>query len=227
MNYELIYFFFYLTNPLKFFLFYLNYADFCEMFRLVMNNLQENSIERAEKDEKWFKNLLLLWCSFYAFFFVYFVALTFSSMSSDFVMLFTAVSFVSGLVGDFSNILLQFSYLNLSIQICSLYRQLEDDLEDMELILSEQQVVTKLRTFVENHREVIELKRKLFSSFRSVISLNFVVNTLFIGQALLFSNSADWATFLGYFPFLMFDFWIYCFASQLIITKVNLLKQLK
>lgn len=149
-------------------------------------------------------------------------------MSSDIMVLFTTVSFfVSALAGDFSNILLQFSYLNLCIQICSLYRQLEDDLEDMELILSEQQVITKLRKFVENHREAIELKKKLFSSFRSVISLNFVVNTLFIGQALLFSNSADWATFLGYFPFLMFDFWIYCFASQLVITKVNLLKQLK
>lgn len=65
---------------------------------------------------------------------------------------------------------------------------------------------------------------KLYAStvncFQNIVTLNFVMNTWFIGQALLFSAFSNWFSLFLITPFMTFDAFIYCYAMQRVKSKV-------
>lgn len=128
---------------------------------------------------------------------------------------------LSGLVIDSFNYFLQFLFLNFCIQICFQFAQIEDDLQEFKYIYDERQVNEMLQEVVKTHLDILDMISTLMEEFGYIICLNFIMNIWFIGQCLMFSYNSDWYNLTLVTPFMLFDAWIYCYGSQLIISKVD------
>lgn len=218
---------YFVAVPLKFYLFYRNYAKICLLMKTSVSKLKEKSMERAKTDEREIEKVakvvgLMVICSEVLYFY-YLIQTT----PRNFVDIATEIiSFPSLTTIDFIVFILQFMYLNFCIQICSLFKQIEDDFNDMRFIRDKVRVPEMLGEIVEFHDEIQQIISDLLDCFKNVLSLNFVVNIWLAGQASIFSSDSNWVGFVITLPFLLFDAWIYCFSSQMITTKVRTLNRM-
>lgn len=218
---ELIHFLFYLIPPVKFYLSYRNY----DIISGLMKALNSEILREGLIDLWRFKKLFKFWIGFLAWYYLFVIVVQITELPADIIetvknLVLFSFFLLSVAAGDFTNILLQFCYLNLCIQVCSLLKLLESHIVAMTSILDEKQIHEKIKNFVTLHELVICTSLKIFEAFKLVISFNFIVDNLFIGQALMFSEDSDWESFLGFDPYLIFAFWIYWYGTQLMITKV-------
>lgn len=130
------------------------------------------------------------------------------------------LSLFSDFANDFVNIMLQFSFFTFCVQICSCLDQFEQEILELNFECDKNELKKKIRATVQNHLEILEIYSTLMFCFHSIVSLNFLMNTWFIGQALVFSHFSNWFYLFYITPFMVFDSWIYCFAAQRVKSKV-------
>ena len=189
--------------------------------RIITSRIKEPFVDEARNAEKFLKifagvtTLTLMIAPLF-----YFPRLT----SDPLEIVKIVIEMLSGFYGDFTNSMLQFIYLNFCIQICSLFDQLKNDLEEIKPTQSAKNIIKSAADIVETHQEILEIVTRVVKTFESILSLNFAVNIGFIGQTLILSTNSNWLIFLASTPYLLFEAWIFCFASQKIITKVSFLK---
>jgi hypothetical protein len=94
-------------------------------------------------------------------------------------------------------------------------------LEAIEQKTDDKEIRKIIGEVVEMHQDVVEVVRKTVKIFESILSFNFIINIIFIGQSMILSKEENWKVFLLTTPFLLFDAWVFCYASQKIITKVR------
>jgi hypothetical protein len=186
--------------------------------QLVTSKFKESTLIQARKAEKYgvilaivaTGNLMISWTLY---------SLKFTTDILEVVE--SVVNALSGFYIDFTNSLFQFVYFNFSLQICWLFQQLKEELEAIEPQKDDKEIQKTIGKVVETHQDVLEVVSTTVKMFKSVLSFNFVINIAFIGQSMILSKEENWKIFLLSTPFLLFDAWIFCYASQKIITKVT------
>jgi hypothetical protein len=210
-----------ITVPIKFFIFYWNYPKVCKLIRLIVSKLKATSMERAKQDEMGIENFAkVVWKVLLISFIPYVYYLTQTTPQNWIDITTQITSLPSGFALEFTNFMLQFIYFNLCIQVCSLLKQIEDELKETRLIRDKKRLTEMLGAIVELHQEVHEIIQELLDCFKYILSLNFLLNIWLVGQSLIFSSDSDWLVVFLTSPFLLFEAWIYCYSSQSIITRV-------
>jgi hypothetical protein len=211
-----------LAVPIKFIIFFIKYPKICKLMKTIVSKLRPTSMERAKNDEKGIKKVVKVVvrsCYISILPYIYYLYQTTPRNWIDISIQITY--FPSGLALNFPNFMLQFIYFNFCIQICSLLKQIEDDLKETRLIRDYKRLAEMLEDIVESHQEVHEIIVEMFDCFKYILSLNFVLNIWLIGQSLLFSSDSDWVMFLMTSPILLFEAWIFCYASLTVITRIR------
>ena len=212
-----------LTIIIKFSMFYRKFENICELMDTIEAKIKKTSKKRAEKDEKEievFAKIVLVITFVAAIFYCYnLIVNTPPSYSTVFLQI---LAYPSSFANEFTTFMLQLIYLNFCMQICSLFQQIEDDLNEMKFNYDEKLVTKMVGEVVDFHNEVHEIIDKLLNCFKNVLKVNFVFNILFVAQTTIFLVESKWLELLTSLPFLLFEAWIYCFASQKIITKVKI-----
>ena len=206
------------TTFIKFLLFYKNFGKVCGLIKDITSKIREpfvNGAREAIKFLKIFAGVTTL--SLMITPIIYFPRLT----SKPLEIMKIAIEIMSGFYCDFTNSMLQFIYMNFCIQICSLFEQLKIDLEAIKPTQNEKAIIKSVAGIVETHQEILEIVSKAVKIFESILSFNFVVNIGFIAQTLILSTNSNWLIFLMSTPYLLVEAWIFCFASQKVITKVS------
>jgi 7tm Odorant receptor len=190
--------------------------------KTIDSKLKPTSMERAKDDEKKFVKLINLVSRSVCICILPYIYYLYQITPRNWIDISIQITyFPSGLTLDLTNFILQFIYFNLCVQICSLLKQIEDDLKETRLIRDKKRLTEMLGDIVEFHQEIHEIIAELLDCFKYILSLNFVLNIWLIGQSLLFQSESDWVMFLMTSPFLLFEAWIFCYASQTVITRVR------
>lgn len=218
MNAEVFIIVYNLTTLVKFIMFYRDYDKFCDLMKAISGKFKDSFVAEARKAEKIMKiiaNLtvlnLIIACALYSF----------KWSTNPFELAHNMLTGLSGFYNDFTNTMLQLVFLNFSIQICTLYRQLQSDLEAIQPTQNADQTRKSVSEVVEMHQDILEIVEKTVKLFRMILSFSFIISIGFIGQTLILSTDSNWEMFLLTTPYLLFEAWIFCYSSQKIITKVR------
>lgn len=211
---------------LKLGLFRQNFKNVCKLMKTVKKNLKETSKLEVQEDMKIVRiiSAVLVASLFVAYLVEIFNALrSLRSTLRYFVLdlLYYIIFFATSLASDVTNTVLQIVFFNLSVHICSLFKQFERDLKELNVIADENSVKKTVKNLVASHHMNLEQLSNLIDSFYFVISINLVLYIVNIGNALLFLEIQDWYGLLLVMPFMIFDAWIYCHSCQIIKTAVN------
>lgn len=211
-----------LTIIIKFAMFYRKFGDICKLMETIEGKIKEASKKRAVKDEKQIESFakIVLVITFVGAI-LYWYNLVINTPPTYSAILLQVLVYFTSFANEFTTFMLQFIYFNFCIQICSLFKQIEDDLNDLKFIYDEKLVTKMLSEVVDFHNDVHEIIVKLLSCFENVLKVNFVFNIWFVAQTTIYSVESKWLELLTSLPFLLFEAWIYCFASQKIITMVR------
>lgn len=210
-----------LTVPAKFLMFYQKLTKACAGMKLIVSRLKESSIQRAREDENGLKTgAKILGIVLLSFLFPYLYSIL-SDTQNLVEIIASVISIPSIFALDFTNVLLQFVYLNFCIQICSLFKQLEDDLHELITQNDGAEFREKVGKVSEFHDEILHTISDLGDNFNNILRLNFVVNIWLVAQTLIFSSESKWLELLTSSPFLLLEAWIFCYGSQMIISKVK------
>jgi hypothetical protein len=209
------------TTPLKFFVFYRKYDKLCNLMKSIKQKMKENSIKNAKKNEKRLVVPLLVIVGITAvidsgYFYGLFVdaELNFTGLALPMMPVLTGIS------SEFTSILLQFTFMNISTHICSLLNQIADELEGMKFIRDEIRIKEIFTELCEFHNEVQVDTSELLKCYEDVFKVIVIANIWMIAQAAIFMLDSMWVELILYVPFLLFEIWIYCYACQTIINKV-------
>jgi hypothetical protein len=211
-----------MTVPIKFIIFYWKYTKICKLMKTIVSKLRPTSMQRAKDDEKGIEKVVKAVAIFKGISILPYIYHQIQTTPRNWIDISIQITyFPSGLALDFINFMLQSIYFNLCIQICSLFKQIEDDLKETRLIRDKKRLTEMLGDIVEFHNKVHEIIAELLECFKYILSLNFVQSIWLMGQSLLFSSDSDWLMFLMIPPFLLFEAWALCYASQTVITRVR------
>jgi 7tm Odorant receptor len=209
------------TVPIKFGMFYRKYPKICKLIKVIVSKLKPTSMQRAKDDEKGIEKVVKAVGIFIGISILPYIYHQIQTTPRNWIDIAIQITyFPSGLTLDFINLMLQFSYFNFCIQICSLLKQIEDDLKEISLIRDKKRLTEMLGDIVEFHQEIHEIIAELLDCFKYILSLNFVLNIWQMGQSLIFSVDSNWMMFIITSPFFLYEAWIFCYASQTVITRV-------
>lgn len=211
-----------ISVPIKFFMFYHKYAKICTLMKSISSKLTETSMEQAKKNEHVLQVVAKTVCILTAITVLSYIYTLYLKTPRTFIAVFLQiVTLISGCTYDYTNLMLLFVYFNLCIQVCSLIKQIEKDLEDMKFVRDKKRVTEMLGEIVEFHNEVQQTVAELLDCFKNILRLNYVFSIWFIAQTLIYSSDSRWIEFAVTMPFLLFEALIYCYGSQKIITQVS------
>lgn len=144
-------------------------------------------------------------------------------MNSDFSLLNTVIPLTtisSGVCFEFTTILLEFTAINFSIQICSLLQQINDEFEDMNFIFDEVRLKECFKEVSELHNGVQADIAEFLGIFEYVIKVILIIDIWMMALAAIFVVDSMWVELAANIPFLLFETWIHCYAFQRIATEV-------
>jgi hypothetical protein len=188
LNEEIIYTVYGLSAPLRFFLFCWNFDQILELMKLVEANLKDELLQKSKKDFKKVKIVTAL----VALSLVCFYIMDFKTHVQSSVDVFDAIKnvlsflclFLSYVNDDIITFLLQFCFFNFCILIYYLFKQLEENIQELSTIPDEAEINRKIKTSVELHSKILGITTTLVSKFQFIIGFNFVVNIFFTGTTL-------------------------------------------
>ncbi|CRK87784.1 CLUMA_CG001587, isoform A [Clunio marinus] len=123
------------------------------------------------------------------------------------------VSMLSFAFLEISSLIYQCCFFNICIHVGSLYAQIENDIQKMEN-------GNFSKTINNSLIEVRELIVDTNKYFRGVMCLSFIIDVAYIGIALtMFGKLDDALTFVFYAPMVIYDLWIFCYGSSLMVEK--------
>lgn len=226
LNREIVDFLFFLINPMKFYIFYRKFDEIFNIIKYTETLTKNSSSENADKEIIKAENVTTFIIALLAFFYVTDTYVAVKEMPSEFFNFFWSLMLhclwmVSAFASDYVNTLLEICFFEFCLQICSLLNQFEEKLLDLNQTQEEKHLKKKLKDIVESHEKILQTFKDFVNYFNLIISINFVVSIWFIGQGLIFTLLGEWYDLLTITPFMVFDAWIICYATQLVITKVK------
>jgi hypothetical protein len=123
---------------------------------------------------------------------------------------------------EFTSILMGFIFFDISMHICVLLEQIEDDLAELESAENASHFKKVLGEICEFHNEIQRIVEEFLRCFGNVLKVVFVLAIWLNGQATIFMLESQWVELILFLPFMLFDIWLYCYAAQIIITTVGL-----
>jgi hypothetical protein len=222
-NSSLFLFFYIVVFPFKFLTFYSKFHPICSLMEAIKGKLTEKSSKRMEKYER----QLTMGLNIYLF-------LSFSNEVFYFYDLFAKtemnpielwaqiLSVFSDFALEFTTILMGFIFFDISMHICVLLEQIEDDLVELESVENSSRVKKVLGEVCEFHNEIQGIVEEFSRCFGNVLQVVFVLAIWLNAQATIFMLESQWVELILFLPFMLFDTWLYCYASQRMITKVGL-----
>jgi hypothetical protein len=126
---------------------------------------------------------------------------------------------ISGFDSQYYSFMLQFIFLDISLHICMLLEQIEDELEEMKFIRDEKRVREVLGGVSQFHNEIQVIAEELIKCFGDVLKVLTVLTIFLNAQAAAFMIKSRWIVFILFLPFMVIEIWMYCFGAQKIITK--------
>lgn len=113
-----------------------------------------------------------------------------------------------------------YSFFNFCILIRAWFRQLEDEFQELNKIKEDGEIRQKIKTIHDNHQKILEAFSCLNEGFGHIINVNFVTGIFFIGMTLISILNSDWFGLAATIPYVLFDAWVCCYGSQMIVTQV-------
>jgi 7tm Odorant receptor len=192
----------------------------------IQKKLKDETIKQAREKEKKIKIVtvmiaVVVWYSYFAE--IYTVLTTLKTTGFEaFVELAMYFSiFISYVVSGSVNTLIQFSFFNFCILIRAWLKQLETEFLELNNCENEKQVSKKVRKLVDSQHEIIDSIAKLTKSYGLIVNVIFVTSIFFLGMTLISTQNSEWFGMATTVPFVLFDAYMFCYGSQMIITQVN------
>lgn len=134
----------------------------------------------------------------------------------------TTISFFGIMVVAISNLALQSYYFNFSIHICLLFHQLHDELKLLNDVQDTKSVHGIIQRSARLHVEIMNIITKLVDNFGAILTCNFINDIISLGfTILMFSDMENVVKIIIYCPYILFDVWMFCFASWMISDMVK------
>lgn len=131
------------------------------------------------------------------------------------------IYYLASLATDFVNTLMQILFATFSFEVCSIFQQLEESLKELNSFEDEKQSKKKIKKFVLEHREVVELLVNLVEGFQAILAITLTVSVCNLAFSFLFSETGSLIWLVIVPPFILFEIWIFCFSCQNIKTAVS------
>jgi hypothetical protein len=178
-------------------------------------------MKRAANDEKQLEIALNIFFVASAISFAFYLVEVFKKTEGNFWLVFLhLLTTPSYFASDLMVYIYQFIFMNFSIQICSLLKQIDDELKDMNFIRDAKRVTEIFGGVSESHNEIQAIVREFMSCFENILKLNFILSACLVAQITIFSFESGWVNFMYGSPYLLFEAWLYCYAAQKITSKV-------
>lgn len=133
-----------------------------------------------------------------------------------------ALAGVSQAIFELFNLCFQCCYFNLCLHVESLYCNIYDNIDELNL-KSGQSLKVQLVKVLNSIADIRQLSKDIFDCFKIIICLSILNDIATLGIYLTMYETVDSiVTNLSYTPFLFFDIWIYCYTSSLLIAGVRI-----
>lgn len=133
----------------------------------------------------------------------------------------TTISFFGIMVVAISNLALQSYYFNFSIHICLLFHQLRDELKLLNNVQDAKSVHVIIKRAAVFHIQIMNIISKVVNNFGAILTCNFINDTIALGfTILMFSDMKNIVKIMIYCPYILFDVWMFCYASMMISDMV-------
>lgn len=211
---------------IMFFIFHRNNVKFSQLVFRILSHLTDDLESTARKNEKRLKIIAVFYFLFLIHFYFEEIYFMWISLPDNFVdgaevFIIFCLTTMSGFAADSFSYILQFVFFNVCVQICSLLRHTAKKIEDLDLVIEEGQIKQKLQEIVEFHQEILEIISTLMRIFRPIICISFAMNTVVLGQSLIYLKGSNLFKFSETAPFFAINTFIFCYSFQLVINEVR------
>lgn len=131
------------------------------------------------------------------------------------------IHLMSTIALDNVSFVIHFVFFKACLLIHSMFQQLENDVKELNNAKVGKDSEEKVKKIVEFHNEILRFILILIDLFAAIIGVNIFMNVMMISQSLVIAKTE----FIN-IPSVLFDIldsWCYCFAMQIVVTKVILL----
>jgi hypothetical protein len=196
----------------------------------IAENLKPGILKQSEKGQKGicvlFKTVfVLVMVSYVTDSFVFISSLTSSGWKfvlDSFLYFCILISYV---LGGFTNTGIQATYYVFCLMIYAMLKQLEDEFVELNQTRHDKETKATIKKLVTSHCKIIEVSHKVSFCCHQIIELVFVSSIFFLGVTLISTQKFDWFRLFATIPFILFDAWILCYSSQMVIDQVRFLLQ--
>lgn len=192
----------------------------------IQRNLTDETKRRANQEEKMITYIaalifLVVWFSYFAE--IYGVVTTLKTTGLDAFMevsIFISI-FISFAISGTINTMIQFSYFNFCVYLRAWFRQVEEDFSDLNSCRNDKQVTENVKKLVNSQYDIFKSLAQMQKSYSQIVNLIFITSIFFLGMTLISSVNSDWFQMATTIPFVLFDAWVFCYGSQLILNQVK------
>jgi cell division protein FtsL len=218
---QLLYIVYNFSITSKFFAFYQKFDRFCDLIESIEQRLSKKSIAKGERHEKMLMIALAVLACVIAFYVFGFYQTLFASTERNvFAMSYSISVLVSEISSEIMIFLLEFSFINISIHICLLLEQIEDDLQELNEVQDEVGVRAIIGRVSDFHFDIQQITNELLRCFENVIIVIVATDVLLAAQAATFLLDSNWWDPLIYDTLYLVEIWMYCYGVERIISKV-------
>jgi hypothetical protein len=186
----------------------------------IENRMSTQTVKRVEKEES-------LWMI------PVYISMTFTLLTSLAYFIFEDIelSFIGiilmamGFYGSFGtqalSLMANFVYMDFSVQITALLKQIEDEVNDLVLVYDDKRIKESVAKINELHNDIQFYTEELIQCFGDVLKMSFSLSTWLMAQAAIFVVEKKWTELFVFEPFLLFEIWLLCYSSEKIISEVG------
>jgi hypothetical protein len=196
------------------------------MKKHIEENLNPGALEQAKKDQNKINILLklvfvLIMVSYFVDSFVFISNLNSSGWKFPVDIFLYFCILISYMLGGFTNTGIQITYYVFCLLIYAMLKQLEEEFSELNQVKGDKD--TTIKKLVTSHCKIMKVSHKVSFCCHQIIELVFVSSIFFLGVTLISTRKFDWFRLFATVPFILFDAWVLCSASQMIINQVRIL----
>jgi hypothetical protein len=190
--------------------------------KLIESKLTKKSIERSKKETRTWLIPLTIIVGFNAVTGPYYYYVVYKNVEMNFVGVSSLLMTIYASFGtEYTVFLLEFMFMDFSVHVCLLLKQIEDDLEGIKFIYDEKRIKESFSEICEFHNEIQKITAELLNCFEDVFKVTVLTDIWMMGQAGMLLLDKLFLDLLMQEHFLLFEMWIYCYGAQKIISKVR------
>jgi hypothetical protein len=186
----------------------------------IETRMSKKTVERVEKEES-------LWMIpvYISMFFTLLTSLAyfiFEDIELSFIgIILMAMGFYASFGTQALSLMANFVYMDFSVQITALLKQIEDEVNDLVLVYDDKRIKESVAKINELHNDIQYYTEELLQCFGDVLKMSFSLSTWLMAQAAIFVVEKKWTELFVFEPFLLFEIWLLCYSSEKIISGVS------